>query len=290
MPSGDVKTCTITNNDPLLTGHSTGTLIVKNDVQNFYDGNKSASDFSISISGTSPSPSSFFGNASGTIVTLNPGSCTVQEVLHFGYTNAYVGDCSGNIVAGETKTCKIINADVAPQLNVIVNVIGGTKVPTDFTVGVNASKVTTPSFAGNASGTIMVFVGGLYSADEENSFGYIKTLSLSCSGTALAGEVITCEITNTWVGENEEVVVNNFNSSSGGGATGGSNNSSGGSGIVASANSISPVLVTLNTPANNEQVLGASTQVLPRTGTPIWFTLSVLGFVIFALNKKLKFI
>lgn len=199
IAAGEVKTCTITNDDPLPAGPTTATLIVKKEVQNYYGGSKTPADFTLTVTGSSPSPSSFTGDASGTVVTLNPGAYDVTEVLPFDYRNAFVGDCSGTILAGEVKTCRVLNVDIAPQLHVIKTVIGGTNVASDFTINVNATHVTTASFPGNASGTIVAFVAGAYSADETDSLGYVKTLSPECSGSAVIGEVKTCVITNTMV-------------------------------------------------------------------------------------------
>lgn len=199
IAAGEVKTCTVTNDDPLPAGPTTATLIVKKEVQNYYGGSKNSADFTLTVTGNSPSPSSFTGDASGTVVTLNPGAYDVTEVLPFDYRNAFVGDCSGTILAGEVKTCRVINVDIAPQLRVIKTVVGGTNIASDFTINVNASHVTTASFPGNASGTIVAFVAGAYSADEADSLGYVKTLSPECSGSAVIGEVKTCVITNTMV-------------------------------------------------------------------------------------------
>ena len=68
------KTCTITNNDV-----SAKLIVIKN-VLNDEGGTSVASDFTMSVTGSSPSPASFPGaGAPGTQVLLNPGSYEVRR-------------------------------------------------------------------------------------------------------------------------------------------------------------------------------------------------------------------
>jgi hypothetical protein len=92
-------------------------LIVIKHVVNDNSGNKSASDFTISVSGNDPSPASFPGAESpGTDVTLDPGSYNVTETGLAGYVAFFSAGCSGSISLGETKTCTITNNDIAPRV------------------------------------------------------------------------------------------------------------------------------------------------------------------------------
>ena len=97
---GDEKTCTVTNSKlPILT-------VVKEVV----GGIKSPSDFQISVSGNDPTPSTFPGNAAGTVVTLDPGAYDVSETEDSHYAASYSADCkNGTIDYGESKTCTITN-------------------------------------------------------------------------------------------------------------------------------------------------------------------------------------
>jgi Prealbumin-like fold domain len=91
------------------------TLHVIKHVVNDNGGSASAADFTMSVTGTSPSPTSFPGAESpGTTVTLGPGSYNSTETGPSGYTGSFSADCSGTIAAGETKTCTVTNDDVAP--------------------------------------------------------------------------------------------------------------------------------------------------------------------------------
>lgn len=105
VAAGSTKTCTITNNDiaPQLT-------VIKH-VINDNSGTNSASDFTMNVSGTNVSSSSFPGSESGTTVTLNAGSYGVTESTAAGYDVSYSADCSGSIALGQSKTCIVTNND-----------------------------------------------------------------------------------------------------------------------------------------------------------------------------------
>ncbi len=109
---GDVKTCTITNDDFPPPPSTTATLIVIKQVINDNGGANNSSDFTIVVSGTNVSQGTFPGNASGTTITLDAGQYSVDEVLVSGYAKTLSNDCAGTIAANETKTCTITNDDV----------------------------------------------------------------------------------------------------------------------------------------------------------------------------------
>jgi hypothetical protein len=104
---GDVKICTVTNDDmpPRL-------IVIKNVV----NGRNNASDFTMNVSGNSPSPASFPGaDGPGTLVTLNPGSYSVTETGPAGYTAISSSDCNGTMTIGETKTCIFTNVALTQE-------------------------------------------------------------------------------------------------------------------------------------------------------------------------------
>jgi len=111
MLPGDVKTCTITNNDiqPQL-------IVIKHVVNND-GGSLGASAFTIHVTGNAASPASFPGAESpGTTVMLNTGSYSVTEDPVVGYASSLSADCSGSIGVGQVKTCTITNDDVGPVI------------------------------------------------------------------------------------------------------------------------------------------------------------------------------
>lgn len=84
-------------------------LIVIKDVQG---GTASPSDFTLSVTGTSVSQTTFRGSSSGTTVVLAPGSYQINEVSGPpGYIQGHTHHrCDvGTISAGQTIVCRIIN-------------------------------------------------------------------------------------------------------------------------------------------------------------------------------------
>ncbi|HET7147188.1 MAG TPA: hypothetical protein VFI73_01705 [Candidatus Nitrosopolaris sp.] len=71
-------------------------------------GTKKPSDFTINVSGNSPSPKSFSGSSSGTTVTLFGGSYKVTESGNSGYSPSYSSGCSGTATGGRIQ-CTITN-------------------------------------------------------------------------------------------------------------------------------------------------------------------------------------
>ena len=90
-----------------------GHLQIKKIVINDDGGTKIATDFTINIVGTNPSPASFNPPVEGvTIVTIEPGAYDIQEVADQGYVTSYSKDCKGTINADETWNCWVTNNDI----------------------------------------------------------------------------------------------------------------------------------------------------------------------------------
>ncbi len=202
--AGDTHTCTITNSD------LPASLTVIKHVVNA-SGNAVASDFTMTVTGGSPSPASFPGSETGTLVTLSAGTYSVSETTRIGYTATFSADCSGTIAIGQSKTCTITNTQSAPPagtLTVIKHVItttGATKTAADFTVHVklNGTDVTGSPQAGSETGTAYTLNPGTYTVSEDTPpAGYVQ-VSITCDGAASAtvtiasaGDTHTCTITN----------------------------------------------------------------------------------------------
>jgi large repetitive protein len=106
---GETATCTITN-----TLKAAPKLTVIKHVVNNEGGTKSASDFTLTVSGSTPSPASFPGSEAGTVVTLKPGPYAVNEAAVSGYATSKSAGCSGTLVHyGDTATCTVTNDDIA---------------------------------------------------------------------------------------------------------------------------------------------------------------------------------
>jgi YVTN family beta-propeller protein len=211
IQAGETVSCTISNKyNPFIPG-ILSKLIVTKKVVNEGGGDKKPSDFTITVSGNNPTPSSFAGSSSGTTITLNPGRYSVTENLLSGYTSSMSGDCSGTIDnTGETNECTITNVyqpeDISAQLIVIKNVIDNNnndddsdpiRKPSAFTITVNGNDPLPRSFPGKSgAGVIVNLDPGRYSITEKGPSGYTIDYSDSCQGTISAGEAKACIITN----------------------------------------------------------------------------------------------
>lgn len=205
---GQSSTCTLTNTavQPQL--------IVKKHVVNLYNGSKSASDFTMTVTGNSPSQSSFAGSETGTTVNLNEGSYSVDELSHVGYTESLSADCSGTIAVGDVKTCTVTNTEIAPALTVVkdvTNSFGGSHKASDFKLYVNGALLTNPVSSNNDQTATYTYPSPLsntaYAVSEDTSTGYAQD-SLNCTDdstqatvsnpvTLSEGQHVTCVITNS---------------------------------------------------------------------------------------------
>ena len=222
---GEPNECTITNTysvsppppPPPPPPVTTGKIIVTKKVNNEGGGDKKPSDFTITVNGNNPTPSSFAGSSSGTTITVNEGSYNVKEeegpyispdYVPGRYTPSYSSECTGTIQAGETVSCTISNKynpfipGILSKLIVtkkVVNEGGGDKKPSDFTITVNGNNPTPSSFAGSSSGTTVTLNLGKYSITENLLSGYTPSMSGDCSGTIdNTGETNECTITNVY--------------------------------------------------------------------------------------------
>ena len=73
-----------------------------------YSNPYSPGNFTVAVSGQSPSITNFPGSLQGTLVTLSPGSYAVTIVnTQYGYTPTYSVGCNNTISAGGTLTCVV---------------------------------------------------------------------------------------------------------------------------------------------------------------------------------------
>ncbi len=184
---GDVKSCTITNDDiaPIIT-------VVKY-VTNDDGGLLGVADFAL-----------FVGLTQVTSGVANPfaaGGYTVSETNKPGYTaSAWGGDCAADgtiqMTVGGNYTCTITNDDQPGKLvvkKVVVNDDGGAKESDDFSFSVNSGQ--TVSFEADGQNDITVGAGK-YSVAETAADGYTTSYE-NCTDVAVAnGETETCTITN----------------------------------------------------------------------------------------------
>jgi YVTN family beta-propeller protein len=216
MREGESKKCTITNTysepPPPVT---TANIIVIKKVINEGGGDREPSDFTITIDGNNPTPSSFDGSSSGTTITINEGSYNVTEegpdissdYIPGRYTPSYSSNCAGEIQPGDTVRCTITNKynqfipGVLPKLIVTKQVIndgGGEAEPSDFTITVDGNNPNPSSFDGSSSGTSVSLEPGSYSITESSLPEYTSSKSGDCAGSLSNGETKQCTITNIY--------------------------------------------------------------------------------------------
>jgi uncharacterized repeat protein (TIGR01451 family) len=188
---GDTASCTITNTlkaDPKLT-------VIKH-VVNDSGGTKAAADFTLTVTGSSPSPASFPGSEAGTTVTLQPGPYAVNEAAVSGYSTTKSAGCAGSLIHfGDTATCTVTNDDIAapppppppggaPEIDLAI-----TKADSPDPVSVGALltyTLTVTNKKGDTANNVVV-TDSLPSAV---TFVSVSSTKGSCSGT----NPITCNI------------------------------------------------------------------------------------------------
>jgi Prealbumin-like fold domain len=190
-------------------------------------GTSKPSDFTIKVTGKSPSPKSFSGSSSGTSVTLNAGKYTVTASGPTGYTSSYSSECSATASAGTPVKCTVSNKYTAPapvnapymNLTVIMkvdNTKGGTKKPSDFSISVSGNSPSPKSFYGSSDGIVVALRDGPYTVDvPQNYFGYSFTTSALCQSVAHAGYTIRCTISASYVPPKLSVIMNVDNTKGG---------------------------------------------------------------------------
>ena len=188
---GDSKTCVLTNDD-----QAPGLTVIKH-VINDNGGTKTAGQFSISVTGSSPSPASFAGAESpGTAVAINAGAYSVTETVDPQYEASYSAGCSGTIAPGESKTCTITNDDRGATLvvkKVVVNDDGGKATADDFSFQVNGGQA--QAFEADGHNDLAVNAG-TYNVVEPAAPGYAASYE-GCSNIVIPnGGTATCTITN----------------------------------------------------------------------------------------------
>lgn len=202
LAPGDVKTCTITNDD------IAPTLKLVKTVTNDDGGNAVPDDWTLSASAPSPDDGRNFNNAGGSGVfqtVVSNAGYVLSETAVAGYT-AGSFTCDGGSLVGQTitltegetgVTCTIDSDDVAPTLTLLKTVVnddGGNALVSDFPLFVNGSPMT-------SGVSVTLKANTLYTASETNLAGYAPSdwgsdCAADGSITLNEGENRTCTITN----------------------------------------------------------------------------------------------
>jgi hypothetical protein len=119
------------------------------------------------------------------------------------YNESDSAGCSGTATANGSLSCTITNTVKPPKparskLKVIVRVVGGKDVPSDFMIRIHGASVKPRGkFHGSKHGTSVTLNPGRYSVTAGREKGYKGKLSGGCSGTLAPGKSATCKITET---------------------------------------------------------------------------------------------
>jgi len=124
---GEIQRCEVINNDIAVAPSSTAYVTVVKNVINDDAGTSVAADFTLHASGTNPILTSFPGSSVGTLVEFEPGAYEITEDSVGGYTGSFSADCTGVLIAGESKICTVTNDDVpvivVPVASVDVSIV-----------------------------------------------------------------------------------------------------------------------------------------------------------------------
>jgi LPXTG-site transpeptidase (sortase) family protein len=198
LNDGQSTVCTVTMDDvrPIL--H------LRNIVNNNNGGTATATDWTLSATGSLGSPT----NLSGT-TSVDSGSDFKADtyLLHASGPANYIDsswncvpepdpDSSITLQLGENVTCTITHNDVvAPQLTVTEFVIGGNKSISDFPIFIDGSSV--------ISGNLNTSSIGLHTISETPDSSYTSVIGGDCALdgtiTLIPGDVKNCTITNTYI-------------------------------------------------------------------------------------------
>ncbi len=264
VASGEIETCTITNND------QGATLTVTKIVINDNGGTAEVADFPLFIDGNATS--------SGSPVSVNAGLHTVSETGDTDYAATIGGDCAADgsvsIALGQSKSCTITNDDAAPGLTLVkavTNDNGGSTAASAWTL--TASGPTGFSGAGPSVSNGASFDAGTYNLSESGPDGYTGSAWVCVGGTqddddtvTLAlGESATCTITND-DDEPSLTLIKQVTNDDGGDAAASEWT------LTATGTGASPTNLSGSTPVTSGAGFEADTYTLAETGGPSGYT------------------
>jgi len=132
---------------------------------------------------------------------LSAGAHTVSETGLATYAATINGDCASygsiTLALGDVKTCTITNDDIAPQLKIVKNAVGGDDAFGFTVTGPTSMSKTITTSGGTGDTGFFAINAGTYSVAETVPVGW-KLVSSSCSSgtpaslTVSLGEEVTC--------------------------------------------------------------------------------------------------
>ena len=98
--------------------------------------------------------------------------------------------------AAPLDSAHALNPSFLTVIKNVVNDDSGTAVPSDFTMIVNGTNVSSPTFPGSSSGTLVQLDAGIYNVTEIQLSGYTVFFTSDCNGVIGESQNKTCTITN----------------------------------------------------------------------------------------------
>ncbi len=283
IAAGQDVTLTVTNKQKQA--HLTVIKIVNNP----NGGSATSENFTMSVTGANVSQASFPGSDSGTTITLDPGSFSVDEIGPEGYyLYSSSGACTGTAGSNATLTCTFTNSDIPAGYGVItvrktvISNNGGDLSAGSFTIHVTDGEtdVSGSPAAGSASGVPYTLAADAsYTVSEESptSLGYAET-GISCQpvggGEPTTGQSVTlaladqqayiCTVTNDDVTPRLTLVKNVNNGEGTGSATAGE--------WTLSASGPTPISGASGSGAVTNVAVNAGVYTLSESGGPAGYT------------------
>ena len=205
-------------NECFVATYAPSTLTIVKDVINDNGGTATANDFTLTVNGSALTGGTLSNNnLTDTYVYSNPQAGVSYDVeendptaLGYGQTSLICKDSMGNTVGdpvildhGESVTCTITNDDIAPTLTLVKKVIGGTALPTDWTLTATGPTTISGITGSSAISGATVSAGNYTLSESGGPLGYTSD-GWNCTGGTLNGDVLTlplntnatCTVTN----------------------------------------------------------------------------------------------
>lgn len=184
-------------NPVTLTGHGAGSAPPGNIEQ--YGVSIDWGDGVVTVATSSFTPSSGKGSFSftftGTHSFVTNGTKSVAVKLFHQNGN---GNDNTIDAAFTFTTCVFVPPPSTAVVLVTKTVVGGSKVPSDFTLNVTNSDPSPSAFHPTTGTTTVTVAPGAYSITEVSDSEYTASYSEDCTATAVAGETTVCNVTNTF--------------------------------------------------------------------------------------------
>lgn len=138
----------------------------------------------------------------GTYSTFKGNILASDSITDNGYSNIFGRVLAKNAAVTLNNTTLIkATCGTTYALHVIKNVVGGTAVPTDFTISVTSGSFSTSTLGTSTPGTAYSLLAGTYTVSEAANSSYTKIFSDGCnsSGQVDMDADKTCTITNTYI-------------------------------------------------------------------------------------------